>query len=227
MTFTVSQPTGNPTQTFSFTDTLPSGLVIATPNGLGGTCTIAAGSRTATAGTNVITITSNQITNPATSCTLTVNVTNSATPSTTACPNAANTNGNGQISATTNLTAAIANSGGGTAGACVTVTAATPTVNKAFGSTLAVGGTSTLTFTVSQPANNPTQTFSFTDTLPTGLVIAPTPNVGGTCTLGGGSRTAVAGSGSITITNNQITNPATTCTLTVDVTTAAAPTVGV
>ncbi|MBL8518878.1 MAG: hypothetical protein JNM76_18085, partial [Betaproteobacteria bacterium] len=216
LTFTVTQPTGNPTQTFSFTDTLPAGLVIATPNGLGGTCSIGAGSRTATAGTNTITITNNQITNPATSCTLTVNVTTANTPTVGVCPQANNTNGAANISGTTNLTNSVTSQ-------CVGVTAAVPTVDKAFSGALTVGGTATLTFTVAQPTGNPTQTFSFTDTLPAGLVVG-SGAVGGTCS--GGAVTATAGTNTITVASRQIVNPATTCTITVPITTAASPTTG-
>ncbi|MBK9339678.1 MAG: DUF11 domain-containing protein [Rhodoferax sp.] len=54
----------------------------------------------------------------------------------------------------------------------------TPTLTKAFSPTsISIGGTSTLTFTVSNPALNPAQTVSFTDTLPAGLRVASAPNV--------------------------------------------------
>ncbi|MBK9339669.1 MAG: DUF11 domain-containing protein [Rhodoferax sp.] len=53
---------------------------------------------------------------------------------------------------------------------CLTVNPLTPTLTKAFSpSSINVGGTSTLTFTVSNPAGNSAQTVSFTDTLPAGL----------------------------------------------------------
>ena len=50
-----------------------------------------------------------------------------------------------------------------------------------------------------------TQTSLLTDTLPTGLAIAATPNVGGTCT--GGTVTAVAGSGTITVATSAVAGP--------------------
>ncbi len=211
LTFTVTQPAGNPTQTFSYTDTLPAGLVVGT-GAVGGTCS--GGTVTATAGTNTITVASRQIVNPATSCTITVPITTSATPTTTACPVAANTNGAASISATTNLS-------NGVTDQCVTVSAATPDLTKAFTpATLTVGGTTTLTFTVTQPAGNPTQTFSYTDTLPAGLVVG-TGAVGGTCS--GGTVTATAGTNTITVAGRQIVNPATSCTITVPITTSATP----
>ncbi len=65
----------------------------------------------------------------------------------------------------------------------------TPSLNKAFSpTTIADGGISTLTFTVTNPPiNNPAQVVSFIDNLPSGLKIAATPNVQQTCT-GGRSR---------------------------------------
>ena len=163
--FTVTQPTGNPTQTFSFVDSLPAGLVVATPSTVGGSCT--GGSVTATAGSGTITVANRQIANPLTSCTIDVAVTTAAAPTVGTCPQANNTNGNANIGSTTNITANVANSaaGGGTSttGACVTVNAAVPAVDKSFGGGLTVGANQTLTFNVSQPTGNPTQTFSFTD----------------------------------------------------------------
>ncbi|MEK6222428.1 MAG: hypothetical protein N2D54_09295, partial [Chloroflexota bacterium] len=48
--------------------------------------------------------------------------------------------------------------------------------------TILSGGTSTLTITLSNPnAANVLESLSFTDSLPSGLQIAPTPNIGGTC----------------------------------------------
>ncbi|MBK9339672.1 MAG: DUF11 domain-containing protein [Rhodoferax sp.] len=104
----------------------------------------------------------------------------------------------------------------------------TPTLTKAFSPTsISIGGTSTLTFTVSNPALNPAQTVSFTDTLPAGLRVASAPNVTNTCT--GGTVTAVALSGSIAVAGTQVgagTATPTTCTISVDITTSATPTVG-
>jgi len=63
---------------------------------------------------------------------------------------------------------------------------------------------------------------NFIDTLPTGLRIAATPNVGGTCT--GGTVTAAAGGSSVTVTGRSVpasTASASTCTVTVDVTNVA------
>ncbi|MEQ1515393.1 MAG: SdrD B-like domain-containing protein, partial [Usitatibacteraceae bacterium] len=223
--FTVTSTAASATQTFSFTDTLPAGLVVGT-GGITSTCT--AGTSTATPGTNSIVVSNYQIITGSATCTIDVPVTTANTPTVGVCPQANNTNGTANFSALANLGAVVTNSVGGggtsTTGACVTVVAAVPTLNKAFAAALPAGGTTQLVFTITQPATNPTQSLSFTDTLPAGLRVAAVPNVGGTCTGGGVTATALAQT--IVVTNRQIVNPATTCTIQVDVTTAAAPTIG-
>ena len=110
----------------------------------------------------------------------------------------------------------------GEAGESVDITSTTtPSFNKAFSpTTIADGGTSTLTFTVTNPpTNNPAQAVSFIDNLPSGLKIAATPNVQQTCT--GGTITANAGATTITVTGVTVsasTAVASTCTVKVDVT---------
>ncbi|MBK7027028.1 MAG: DUF11 domain-containing protein [Polaromonas sp.] len=223
LTFTVSNPALNPAQTVSFTDTLPAGLRVASAPNVTNTCT--GGTVTAVALSGSIAVAGTQVgagTATPTTCTISVDITTSATPTVGACPGtAANTNGSGQISGLSNLTNGVTNQ-------CLTVTALTPTLTKAFSPTsISIGGTSTLTFTVSNPALNPAQTVSFTDTLPAGLRVASAPNVTNTCT--GGTVTAVALSGSIAVAGTQVgagTATPTTCTISVDITTSATPTVG-
>src|SRR5262249_8947671 len=106
---------------------------------------------------------------------------------------------------------------------CVTVTPLTPGLIKSFSpTTIALGGTTVLTFTISNPpTGNPAQTFSFTDTLPAGLQVAGTPGVVSSCT--GGTITATAGSKTITVSGAQVgqsTGSATICTISVNVTNA-------
>jgi uncharacterized repeat protein (TIGR01451 family) len=101
--------------------------------------------------------------------------------------------------------------------------ALTASLNKAFSpTTIATGGTTTLTFTLTNPApNNPAQTVSFIDNLPAGLQVAAAPNLQSNCT--GVVATHPAGGQTITVTSATV--PASTatpglCTISVDVTNA-------
>jgi uncharacterized repeat protein (TIGR01451 family) len=128
---------------------------------------------------------------------------------------AAFTNGSGNVTVT-NVTNGVGNS-------CVTVTSLAPTLTKAFSpTTFAIGGTTTLTFTVSNPANNPALTnVGFVDNLPSGLEVAATPAVGGTCANAVGATTAAAGATSITVANLLVPAGAASCTVTVAITNKA------
>ncbi len=99
-----------------------------------------------------------------------------------------------------------------------------PTVAKAFSpASITAGGVSRLTITLSNAnvgASN--LTAAFTDTLPTSpsaVLIAATPNAATTC---GGTVTATAGAGSVTLSQAGSTIPASgSCTVAVNVTAAA------
>src|SRR5260370_39569661 len=68
-----------------------------------------------------------------------------------------------------------------------------PTIAKAFGaSSVVLNGTTSLTFTLANPAANPdTLTgIAFTDTFPAGIVVATPNGLSGSC--GGGTITATA-----------------------------------
>lgn len=224
LTFVIINPaSNNPAQTFSFADTLPSGLVVAGTPGIVNTCT--GGTVTAAAGASIITVAGTTVgmsTSIPSTCAVQVNITNVTGQTNASCANnpTAFTNGNANISGATNVTNAVTAS-------CLTVLGAqaqVPTLAKALSpATITAGGTSVLTFTITNPAtNNPAQTFSFTDMLPTGLVVAATPGVVNGCT--GGTISAAAGATSINvgggISVGASTATATTCTISVNITNA-------
>jgi uncharacterized repeat protein (TIGR01451 family) len=92
-----------------------------------------------------------------------------------------------------------------------------PTISKAFtDATVAVGGTTALTFTVGNPnANSSLTGVSFTDGLPAGLVVASPNGLTGTC--GGGTITATAGGSDIDLTGATLPDSG-SCTFSVNVT---------
>jgi uncharacterized repeat protein (TIGR01451 family) len=96
-----------------------------------------------------------------------------------------------------------------------------PALGKAFSpATVNAGGVSTLTVTLSNAsAAVATLTAPLIDTLPSGVVIAPTPNVGSTCG-GAGAPVGVAGSSTVTLPAGRSIAANSSCTLTVDVTAA-------
>ena len=185
LTFTLMNP--NPAVALSgvgFTDTLPAGLVVSTPNGFSGTC---GGSITATAGSNSVSLATANLAAGA-GCTFSVNVT-------------------GIVSGLqNNTTSAVISANGGTgltANAMITVLGpvvpAPPTISKGFGAAfIGQNGTTTLTFTLGNPNLATALTgVAFTDTLPAGLVVSTPNGFTGTC---GGNITATAGSNSVSLT---------------------------
>ena len=90
-------------------------------------------------------------------------------------------------------------------------------------STIVQNGTSTLTISVANTAAGSVALsgLSLTDTLPAGVVIAPTPTAATTC--GAGSVTAVAGTASVALSAGSVASGA-TCAITVNVTGATAGT---
>lgn len=102
----------------------------------------------------------------------------------------------------------------------------TPSLDKSFApSVITRGSASRLTFTVTNTTDLLAKSdWNFTDSLPAGLVVAQTPNVGGTCVQVTGAafvRTAAPGGTSISITGGDLAVGQASCTITVDVTSAA------
>ncbi len=199
LTFTLINPEANPVALtgVAFTDNLPAGLVVATPSGLTSSC---GGVATAVTSPASISLTGGTIATTS-GCTVGVNVTGTI-------PGIKN-NTSGSVTSTNGGT-------GNTASASITVIAP-PVISKAFGAAdiVLTGGTS-LTFTLTNPAANTVALtgVAFTDNLPAGLLVA-TPNVlTNTC---GGTATAVAGSGSISLTGGTIATNS-NCTVGVNVT---------
>jgi hypothetical protein len=106
---------------------------------------------------------------------------------------------------------------------------ATPSLDITFGdATVPAGTASTLTFTVTNTSDLAAKAdWTFADALPAGLVVAPTPAVGGTCVNATGTAftvQATAGASSISATGGDLAAGATSCTVTVDVVAATAGT---
>jgi hypothetical protein len=104
--------------------------------------------------------------------------------------------------------------------ACGAVAGTTPTLGKAFSPTnILAGGISTLTITLTNPEDSTsTLTAPLVDTLPSGVVIAATPNVSTTC--GVGAPVAVAGASTVTLPAGSTIPALGSCTVSVDVTAA-------
>ncbi len=187
----------------SFTDTLPAGLVVATPNGKVGTC--GAGTISAVAGSNTISLAGGALGaagSQSANCQFVVNV---VSPVGTA--PGLQTNTTGTLTADRVLN-------GGTATAGITVVPLTaPTLTKTFAAPfVGVGGTTTLTFTINNTNATALIGVTFIDTLPAGLVMA-TPN-GFTTTCPAVTFHATAGSNIVT---SATVNANTSCTISVQV----------
>ena len=109
--------------------------------------------------------------------------------------------------------------GGNIIGGC-SIPPVPPTVAKAFSpASIAVGGVSTLTITLSNSNTAPIAlTAAFIDTLPTGVLVAATPSATTTC---GGTVTAPGGGSTVTLATGS-TIPVGSCTIGVNVSAAAA-----
>lgn len=196
LTFTLSNP--NPAVALTdvaFADSLPAGLVVATPNGSTNTC---GGIVAAVAGASFASLSGATLAASA-SCTVAVNVTATT----------AGVKNNGvQVTST--------NGGvGNTSNAVLTVTALPPTIAQAFGAaTVPLNGATPLTFTLLNPnASGSLTGVAFTGTLSLGLEVAAPSGLTNTC---GGTATADAGSYQPTLSGATLAAGA-SCTVTVNV----------
>lgn len=98
-----------------------------------------------------------------------------------------------------------------------------PTIEGAFNpATIMMGGTSTLTFTITNINSMSLSGLNFTNTLPEGVTIADPDNLGGTCPTAIFASVPVAGGTTIDLTGSGILAPTSDCTISVDVTSAVA-----
>jgi len=206
LSITITNPPTNATSIASlgFTDTLPASLSIQTPASVTNSC---GGTASATATSLAL---ANANLAPKASCTISVGVkgvaTGTVTNSVTIKPN----NSGGPVSAGGVVNTATAN---------LTV-AAPPAIAQTFGAAnISLNGTTTLTFTITNPAANTVALagVSFSDALPAGLAVASMPGVTGSC---GGTVVAAAGAASINLTGGAVPQNG-TCTIVVNVTASA------
>jgi uncharacterized repeat protein (TIGR01451 family) len=209
LTFTFTNPNASTSfVALGVSDTLPSGLAVANPNGAGGTCvTSDSGVITATPGSHSISIGSISLPNSS-SCTATVNVVG------TAAGEQDNVSGNVTGSFDPGTGGPLVTLTGNTASANITVLEP-PTIRKAFANPqVMTGSTTTLTFTLTNPNSSAALSgVQFSDTFPAGLVVASPLSVTDNC---GGTFTASAGASSVGLTGGSI--PASSsCTISVAV----------
>jgi hypothetical protein len=199
LTFTVGNPnTASALSGVAFSDSMPAGLLVATPNGLTGAC--GAGTITAVAGSGSVSLTAATLA-ASSSCSFSVNVT-----ATTA-------------GAKNNVTSKVTSNEGGSGLAALAslIVVAPPSIAKAFGALdIPLNGTTSLTLTLTNPVANTVALtgVAFTDTFPAGLQVATPNGLASTC---GGTATAVAGSGTVSLAGAAIA-ASSSCTLSVNVT---------
>ena len=153
-------------------------------------------------GTEFISSTSNVLT-PGQSCNITVRV--------------RGTTVGAHVNTTSTVTSNEAGPGGPASGTLTVNAIAAPTIAKAFGAAaIAVGGTTSLSFTITNPNTSTSLTgIGFTDALPAGLVVATPNGLTGSC--GGGTIAATAGGSSANLSGATLAANA-SCTFSINVT---------
>ena len=214
ITFTLLDGDSIPLTGAAFTDTLNVNLEVAGSGSVaaGGTCA-GAGSNSFVAGTAGATLSFTGLGIPtgAGGCTVTIPVTSS-----TLSPAAGYANTTSGVSSNEAATGAASNTAN-------LIVVASPSISKAFAtSPIAQGGTSVLTFTLTNPSAIALTGGAFTDTL-TGMSIAAAGAAGGTCTGASGNSFAAAQT-SLAFTGLTLPASPATCTVTVTVTSSTAGT---
>jgi hypothetical protein len=198
LTFTLANPNATALTGVAFTDALPPGLVVNTPNGLAGSC--GGGTITAVAGSSSISLVGATLAGNG-NCAFSVNVLGTTS------------------GLKLNTTSAISSNEGGSgnqASAQLAVAAgavAPPTFSKSFSGTATVGVPFNLTLNIGNPNGTAVTGIGFIDNLPPGLLVATPNGLTNTC---GGTVSAVAGSAAISLSNVTLAGGA-SCTLTVAV----------
>jgi len=198
LSFTINNNSSSALTGIGFADTLPAGLLVATPANLIGSC--GGGTIQATAGSNAVTLSGAQLA-VGTSCTFSVDV--------------MGTTAGGKLNTTGNVNS-IEGGSGLTASASISVVAPPAITKSFFFPNVGLNQTTGLKFIINNPfVNSVGQTgAAFTDALPAGMVVA-TPNaLSNTC---GGTVTATAGSSSVSLSGGSISING-SCTIIVNVT---------
>jgi uncharacterized repeat protein (TIGR01451 family) len=203
MTVTVTNPNGVPLTNVQFNDTQPAGIDLITQTG--GTCSTPAtggGMFTINPGTETFSSTSSVLA-PGQSCDITVRV--------------RGTTVGAHVNTTSQVTATATPSGGPASATLIVNAVPAPTIAKAFGAAaIAVGGTTSLSFTITNPSTSTSLTgVGFTDALPAGLVVATPNGLTGSC--GGGTISATAGGSSANLSGATLAANA-SCTFSINVT---------
>lgn len=219
LTFTIDNTGGGPATALAFTDTLPAApaaMTIANSPNASTTCDILTdgGTLSAPAGGSTISLSGGRVAAGAI-CTVSVNVT-------------AGTATGVYSNASGDLTSSAGNSG--TAIADLTVVSTLPSFSKAFSpNSISFNQITTLTFTIDNTLNaSRIGSLDFTDNLPGGLTVAPSPNATTNCVAASApdtTITAVPGSTSITLDADgstifagfEVLPIGATCTVSVDV----------
>jgi uncharacterized repeat protein (TIGR01451 family) len=190
LSFTLKNPNSNVTFTgVSFTDALPAGLVVASPNHLSNGC---GGTIAATSGSGSISLTGGTVApgqnENGGECFIAAEVraASAATYSNRTGAISANESGPGATSNTATLTVTSSSA-----------SASPPTISTLFlPSQISPGSSTLLSFTLTNPNAVNFTGVAFTDTLPSGLTVASPNNLSNSC---GGTVTASSGSSSITL----------------------------